>query len=81
MLHSVTTQMAKLNAQMLPIVYRRGIEKIPDEILARVLVLAFDYDPDTSCMPYVTSLVDVLSQILLLGAFAAAHALGDKVHV
>ncbi|WFC99092.1 hypothetical protein MYAM1_001830 [Malassezia yamatoensis] len=41
----------------------------------------FDYDPDTSCMPYVTSLVDVLSQILLLGTFAAARALGDKVHV
>lgn len=44
-----------------------------------LLLWYFDYDPDMSCMPYVTSLVDALSQLVLFAAFAAAHALGDRV--
>lgn len=44
-----------------------------------LLLWYFDYDPDTSCMPYVTSLVDALSELFLFAAFAAAHALGDRV--
>lgn len=30
-------------------------------------------------MPYITSLVDALSQLVLFAAFASVHALGDRV--
>lgn len=38
-----------------------------------------DYDPDIYCLPYVSSLVDVIGQGLLVGAFALAAWLGDEV--
>lgn len=36
-------------------------------------------DPDTTCLPYTTSIVDVLSQVILLGAFALTYVLDGKV--
>lgn len=44
-----------------------------------LLLWYWDYDPDTACMPYITSCVDVLSQLILLGAFSLAERLGDRV--
>lgn len=38
----------------------------------------WDYDPDLSCLPYLTSLVDVVGQALLLGTFSTARAMGDR---
>lgn len=38
-----------------------------------------DYDPDIYCLPYVTSIVDVIGQALLVLAFASATALGDQI--
>lgn len=39
----------------------------------------WDYDPDVSCLPFVTSMVDVVGQLLQLGAFSVSHSLGDRV--
>lgn len=36
-------------------------------------------DPDTTCLPYTTSIVDVLSQVILLGAFSLTYVLDGKV--
>jgi solute carrier family 41 len=38
-----------------------------------------DYDPDIYCLPYVTSLVDVLGQGLLVVTYFLAHILGDTI--
>lgn len=38
-----------------------------------------DYDPDIYCLPYVSSIVDVAGQGLLVLAFAVAAWLGDDV--
>ncbi|WFD31038.1 hypothetical protein MSPP1_002067 [Malassezia sp. CBS 17886] len=39
----------------------------------------WDYDPDMSCMPFVTATVDVVAQVLLLAMFSCADALGESV--
>ncbi|KAE8216248.1 hypothetical protein CF327_g549 [Tilletia walkeri] len=40
---------------------------------------AKDYDPDIYCLPFVSSIVDVIGQALLVMAFALAQALGEQV--
>jgi len=40
---------------------------------------AKDYDPDIYCLPFVSSIVDVVGQALLVMAFALAQALGETV--
>ncbi|PWN19955.1 hypothetical protein BCV69DRAFT_214164 [Microstroma glucosiphilum] len=38
-----------------------------------------DYDPDIYCLPYVSSIVDVVGQLLLVAAFGIAIFLGDNI--
>ncbi|KAK0528378.1 hypothetical protein OC834_004071 [Tilletia horrida] len=40
---------------------------------------AKDYDPDIYCLPFVSSIVDVVGQALLVMAFSLAEALGEQV--
>lgn len=50
--------------------------------LAHVICLVLwsrDYDPDIYCLPFVSSLVDVVGQSLLVLAFAVATGLGDHI--
>jgi solute carrier family 41 len=37
------------------------------------------YLPDIYCLPYVSSMVDVIGQLLLVCAFAVASSFGDKI--
>lgn len=39
----------------------------------------WDYDPDTTCLPFTTSLVDVAAQVCLLGAYAVAEAISGPI--
>lgn len=39
----------------------------------------WDYDPDTTCMPFTTAIVDVCAQLILLLAYKMAQALGDRI--
>ena len=39
----------------------------------------WDYDPDTSCMPFMTALVDVGAQLLLYTTYVVAQGLGDTI--
>lgn len=50
--------------------------------IAHVLTLLlwrFDYDPDIYCLPFITSLVDVIGQTLLVMAYYIAIGLGDTI--
>ena len=50
--------------------------------LAHVICLVLwsrDYDPDIYCLPFVSSIVDVVGQSLLVCTFAVATALGDHI--
>ncbi len=50
--------------------------------LAHVICLVLwsrDYDPDIYCLPFVSSIVDVIGQSLLVTAFTVATALGDHI--
>ena len=40
-----------------------------------------DFDPDIYCLPYVSSIIDVLGQLMLVVAFWLATSLGDHVSV
>lgn len=51
-------------------------------VIAHVLTLLlwrFDYDPDIYCLPFITSLVDVIGQTLLVMAYYIAIGLGDSI--
>lgn len=51
-------------------------------VIAHVLTLLlwrFDYDPDIYCLPFITSLVDVIGQTLLVVAYFIAIGLGDSI--
>ena len=39
----------------------------------------WDYDPDTTCMPFTTAIVDVCAQLILLLAYKMAQTLGDRI--
>ena len=50
--------------------------------LAHVICLVLwsrDYDPDIYCLPFVSSIVDVVGQSLLVMSFTIATALGDHI--
>jgi solute carrier family 41 len=50
--------------------------------IAHVLTLVlwrYDYDPDIYCLPYVSSLVDVIGQVILVIAYYMAIGLGDTI--
>lgn len=50
--------------------------------LAHVICLVLwsrDYDPDIYCLPFVSSIVDVVGQSLLVMTFGVATALGDHI--
>ncbi|PWN37677.1 uncharacterized protein FA14DRAFT_163441 [Meira miltonrushii] len=44
-----------------------------------LLLWRFDYDPDIYCLPFITSLVDVIGQALLVMAYFIAISLGDSI--
>jgi solute carrier family 41 len=44
-----------------------------------LLLWRFDYDPDIYCLPFITSLVDVIGQTLLVMAYYIAIGLGDSI--
>lgn len=39
----------------------------------------WDYDPDTTCMPFTTALVDICGQLILLLTYNVAIFLGDRI--
>lgn len=43
------------------------------------LLWQLDFDPDSTCLPYATAIIDVISQVFQIAAFAAAKSLGDHV--
>lgn len=51
-------------------------------LIAHVLTLLlwrYDYDPDIYCLPYVSSVVDVIGQVILVTAYFIAISLGDTI--